>query len=198
MDWSAIAKLAGSAVSAYSKSKTDNRTAKTADLYNRDRLTQDAQRNFENAQEQRAIIDVNQHKVASDNQGDAWKRSLQASLAKHFKPAVRPRGVANISFVGDHGGPEQQAAADAMQRVAMERLLGGEDFAPIGALAPQQKLSDIPQASTWEKISALLGTGLSVAGAIAKIKSDEKGESDGSGGMSSSQQNPSIWQNIRF
>ena len=197
MDWSAIAKLAGSAASAYSKSKTDNRNTKTADLYDRDRLTGDAQRDFERAQEQRAIIDTNQHKVASDNQGDAWKRSLQASLAKNFKPAVRPRGVANISFVGDHGGPEQQAAADAMQRVAMERLLGGEDFAPIGALAPQQKLSDIPQASTWEKISALLGTGLSVAGAIAKIKSEEK-ESDGSGGMSSSQQNPSIWQNIRF
>ena len=178
MDWGKIFQLAGTAASAYSKSRTDNRSVKTADNYMRDVLRQNSADDYERAQIARANMDVLQRRTESDTQGDAWKRSLQAALVKNWAPTTRPKGVANISFVGNGFGPEGLASADLMQRAAQSRLANGPGFAPMNPLAKQLNLSEPEKESLLEKITKLLGPGLSIAGAL---KSAQGGSNGGRG-----------------
>lgn len=165
---------AGAVASAYGKSSAQNRGAHTEAQIDRDVIAQRAASDYENAQQNRAKLDLDRRDEAAKLQADAWKKALTSSLALNWKPANRPEGVPNISFVGDGIGVQGRAAAEALNKAVMLKLLSGEKF---DQLPPLQRFTPapIPEASTWEKIAGFLGPSLTVAGAIAKASKSAGG-----------------------
>jgi hypothetical protein len=159
----AIAGGAGAALAGAAKGKADDRAA--ADKYGLDReqLGLTAAQINERALADRARLDLDQHAQSLKSGESAFQNALRASVVQNFKPAARPNGVANISFIG--GGPSAgaKAAAGAMEHEAMQRLLTGEQFAPQAAFSPYalQSAAGPQKAGTLENVMGILGTGLS-------------------------------------
>lgn len=91
--------------------------------------------------ENRAQLDLKQREDARTGQGDAYKKALQSALAMNMQdakisgldpsiPMVHFSGGARPSAIGAEG----KAAAGALNKQAMERLLAGEKFDALPAL----------------------------------------------------------------
>ena len=166
----AVAGGVGSALTGAAKGKESERTA--ADDYGlrREQLGLTAAQINERALADRARLELDQRAQAVKSGESAFQNALRASVVNNFKPAARPGGVSNISFIG--GGPSQaaQAAATAMDREAMVRLLEGDKLTPQAAYTPYQLASSATpqQAGTLEKILGIAGTGLSGYSGILK------------------------------
>lgn len=183
---------AGAMIGAAGQGAAQNRGATTAAGIDRDRNVVDANRDYETALANRAKLDLDQRATADKLQSEAWKKSLQSALALNWSPAARPKGVANISFVGKGIGEQGRMSAETINRAAQLKLLNGEKFDDLPGLE-RFTPSELPKQSMWEKIANILGPSLSVAGKFAKVRQDDDGP-----GMSSGQQNPNIYGNVRF
>lgn len=160
----------GAASSGAAKGAQADRTA--ADDYGlkREQLGINAAQTNERALADRAQLDLQQHQQSLKSGESAFQNALRASVVNNFRPAARPTGVANISFI--NGGPSQGArdAATAMDREAMVRLLEGEKFAPQAAYTPYTLASSAApkKASTMEKILGIVGAGASGYSGVMK------------------------------
>ena len=190
---------AGAVVGALGQGAAQNRGAQTAATLDRDVIAQKAAAEYENAQQNRAKLDLDQREEAARLQSDAWKKALQSSLALNWSPATRPQGVANISFVGKGIGEQGKTAAEALNRAVTLKLLEGEKFKDLPALE-RFTPSELPKASTWEKIANILGPSLSIAGKLVKSKQDddEGTVSDYSPSPHAPVQSSGLFSNLRF
>ena len=96
----------------------------------------EAQR-VENALMNRGQLDLQQRQFGLTSQNNAYRNALLSSLMKNMKDVsmARPEGIPTMSFSGGARpsafGAEGKAAAEAMNRRAMEALINGEKFAEL-------------------------------------------------------------------
>lgn len=115
----------------------------------------------------RADLDLKRREDARTGQSDAYKKALQSALTMNTKdfeidPASLPRGVSLIKSSGGLRpsalGPEGQAAAAALNKQAMERLLSGEKFDELPALERTQP-GEFKKPGALENIAGGIGLG---------------------------------------
>lgn len=141
-------------------------------------VTQDTQRaandsTYEKGLEARAALELAQQQDQRAQQNDAYKNAIRSALALNVKDATfsRPNGIPNIAVTGGLRpsalGAEGHAAADVMNKKAMNALLNGETFTGLPAVE-KSGVSDLPQPSSLDTvlgITGAIGKGLSAVGA---------------------------------
>jgi hypothetical protein len=164
-----IALPAGQAVGALGQSMTQNRGMQTAANQQRDALGIQAQNSYQNALLNRAQLELAQKQDQRTAQSDAYQKALRSAVLLNWSPVARPSGVANISFVPNVGS-EGRSAAETLNRQAQMALLNGEDLSPLPTIDKYQ-VTATPQPSTLEKLTNVLGPGLTLAGILGgKLK----------------------------
>lgn len=157
----------GSAATGAAKGAEADRASQANYGIQRDQLGLNAAATNEQALQQREQLELQRRKQALESGTSAFQNALRAATVSGFKPAARPRGVSNISFVGN-APTLARPAAQAMDREAMLRLLEGEKYAPMADYKPYQLSSpeEMKKASTLEKIMGIVGLGASGAANI--------------------------------
>jgi len=161
-----VLSAAGRTIGAGTQQAAQNRSAEMEAGLMRDQLAMQAQQQHEQAQQQRARLEMDQRAYDTKSRLDAGNTAMRASSIQNWKPAARPSGVSNISFT-QGPGEGGMAAAKEMERQALMRQLRGEQFAPMSALAGPYAVSPMKKAGTMEKIGNFMAPALSIGGAIA-------------------------------
>jgi hypothetical protein len=161
----------GSTLAAGTDQAAKNRQAQTQDQLYRDQIALSAQQQNENAQINRAQLEMQQKAADAKARQDAADAAIRSDKIKNWTPANRPAGIPTISFVHGPGAGAMQAA-DEMERQALLRQLNGESFTPLAPLASTFQPSAMAKAGTLEKIGNILGPSLSIAAMIKKAQDD--------------------------
>lgn len=156
----------GRTIGAGTQQSAQNRSAEMEANLMRDQLAMQAQQQHENNVLQRSQLEMQQKAADQKARMDAGNTAMRASAIQNWKPAARPSGVSNVSFVQAPTGGGMDAAKE-MERQALLRQLSGEQFAPLPELSRPYQVSPMKQAGTMEKIGNFLAPAFSVGGAIA-------------------------------
>jgi hypothetical protein len=161
----------GATLGGMADASAKNRAADTQVNIQRDTQGIAAARDFENAQQNRAKLELDQQEADRTASTDAYKKALKSALALNMSDVHmnRPQGVPVMEFAGGSRpsaiGAQGKAAAELMNNQAMQHLMDGPQHT---AMTPVQKyaLSDLPQQSTFEKIAGPAGLGAATLGQI--------------------------------
>jgi hypothetical protein len=161
---SALGKLFGGGA----KQQSSDRQGKDTVNTQRDRNAIEAMSEREQALIARAALELKQREFDAASRESGYRQSLRSQYLQNWTPAQRPNGIQMI-----HGGfntvsDASRQTAKEMERQATLRLLNGEHF---DALPAMQNYIPSPMStpSTWEKLSGILGLGLTGGAAIADI-----------------------------
>lgn len=165
----------GGAASGAADAAAANRGEETRTLLTRDSLGMQAARDFENAQQNRAKLQLDQQDAARTSETDAYKKALKSALAMHMQDVSvnRPDGVPMIRFSGGARpsaiGPEGREAAALLNNKALQRLMGDGD--PRMELAPLEKyrMADAPRPGFAERVAGPAGLILSAGSEILPL-----------------------------
>jgi len=163
--------IAGTAASSIASGIQANREKKNKNAADQAAFNLQERNAAENALQNRAGIDLQQRAFSQGAQTDAYKKALQSALAMNVQDAKisRPPGMNQFNFTGGLRpsalGEQGKLAAETMNKLAMEKLMNGEKFAPLPALertaAPEYK-----NAGFWENLMGGIGAvGNAVSGA---------------------------------
>lgn len=152
-----------------------NRGEQTQTQLQHDALGLGANRQYEDALQGRAQLDLAQRTDDRAATNDAFRNALRAALASNMQDASfsRPQGVPNISFSGGARpsalGPQGQQAGNEMFRLALQRLQQGGQYQQ---LPPPERFtpSALPKQGFMENVLGPVSTGLTVAGKIAQMQ----------------------------
>lgn len=201
---------AGSVIGAMGQSAAANRGEKDTLNIHRDQTALQGISQFENAQQQRALLEMKQREEQRIAQEQAYKLAMRSALAKNtqdaaFNTSGFHSNVPNISFSGGARpsalGPEGREAAAVMNNQAMQQLMGPP---PLTTLPTQERFqqSEPTKASIWEKLAGPVGLGLTAVGAglDARNKGVPAIATDVNDVPPAAQPpiNPSIFRNVRF
>lgn len=155
----AILGAGGAVAGAIGEAKTQNRGVQ-------DNFAQQALRDFETQQVNRARLDLDRREDDRAAEQTAFQNAIRSALAKNMQDAAfsRPEGVPMIAFSGGARpsalGEEGREAAALMNNRAMQALMTGP--------SPHTPLSDPTllepkKAGFWEKLLGPVGLGLTAA-----------------------------------
>jgi hypothetical protein len=171
---------AGAVVGGMGSAATSNRGQQDVLNISRDQIGLRAREGDENAELQRALLELKQREDARAAEQDAYKNAMRSSLAMNMQDASfsRPAGIPTMSFSGGARpsaiGPQGREAAAMLNNRAMQQVMSGP--APAMQMSERQPFqqSEPSKASFWEKLAGPVGMGLTLAsmGLDAKNKGE--------------------------
>lgn len=171
-----VAGIAGDVAGALGKGREAGRDKENAQAMTMDAMRLQALRDFENAQMNRADLELKQKgdsRAATENN---FRNSLLGALAKNMQDGSfnRPEGVPTIALSGGLRpsalGVEGRAAGEALNAQALRSLLEGEKYSPVAAperFAP----TDMKRGNFLDTI---LGTVGAVGGTANRVATEAK------------------------
>jgi hypothetical protein len=171
------ASLLGKLFGGGSKASAEQRAAQDqANIY-RDRTALDAITNRERALQDRRKLEMEQREMDAGARDAGYKRALHSQYLQNWQPAGRPKGVEMVRGGFNTITDAQRQVAKEAERQALIRLMQGEQF---DALPPMERFAPTPlsKASTWEKLSGILGLGLQGVGAINQMRNGNGEDED--------------------
>jgi hypothetical protein len=174
---------AGALIGGMGSAATSNRGEQDRMNLSRDQIALAARGQDENAQLQRALLELRQRDEGRTDMNDAYNNAMRSALAANMKDVSFNRGgfktaVPNLSFSGGARpsalGPQGREAAGTMNNMALQKLMTGP--APMQQMSAIEKFqqSEPSRASFWEKLAGPVGMGLNLAGIAAAGKQGEQ------------------------
>jgi hypothetical protein len=161
----------GKALGGMADTAAQNRGAQTEATLQRDQVGVNADAQYERGVQGRAGIDLARKADAREAENNAFRNAMRSAYARNVQDVSinRPAGVPTIRFSGGARpsamGPEGREAAEAMNAIAMRRLLAGEQYEEMPALN-RSSISPLPQAGFMEKWLGPIGMGMSTIGKL--------------------------------
>jgi hypothetical protein len=161
----------GGLASGMAESQAQNRITKTNAQLARDQVGIAANNSAEAGKQARANIELNRKADERTTINDAYQNALQSALALNTTDAKvnRPHGIPTISYSGGLRpsalGLEGKAAAEALNKRALQTLLDGPKYSDMGALK-EYNVAALPEQSMLEKVMGPLGLGAGTLGAL--------------------------------
>jgi len=168
---------AGSIAGAVAQGREAGRDKETAINSDQDKTRLLADRNYEDALIARGGLDLDQRENTRDAQTDAYLKAMKSALAMNMRDASfnRPKGVADIHLGGGARpsaiGAEGKAAAELMNRQAMDALMNGEQYDTL----PELQRSTVTEAPKGSWVDTVLGAAGVAGQAMDRKSSIEQG-----------------------
>lgn len=181
---------AGAVVGGMGNAATANRGEQDRTNLTRDQIGLSAANSFENALQNRARLEIDQRQEGRDAEKAAYLNALKSALAMnmqdaHFDRSGFKTNVPNISFSGGARpsaiGAQGREAAALLNNSSLQKLMAPQPTTELPA-AERYQMHEPSKASFWEKLAGPLGMGLTIAGKVAGMKSDDDSGSSGGGG----------------
>lgn len=164
--------VGGTVAGGIANSLANNRGEQDQQNLSRDQLALIAARDQDRAGLERADLQLRENADQRRGQTESFQQALRAALALNSTDnqvdtsQFRTQGVPSISFgqgVRSSIGPQGQAAASALERNAMLRLMNGEPRTSVPEYAGPS-LSEPSRAGFWENLLGGVSLGADVAG----------------------------------
>ena len=169
-----IAGMAGGVAGSLVKGREAGRDKENTQAVTQDAMRLQAMRDFENAQMNRAELELKQKGDKRSSQEDSFRKSILGALTKNMKDGSfnRPDGVPNISLSGGMRvsalGDEGRAAGEALNKQAMLSLLNGEKYADV---AGPEKFAPTAM-KKGNALDTILGTVGAVGGVADRVRAE--------------------------
>jgi hypothetical protein len=168
-----IATLAGSLLGKGAQGAAQGRQAETQNVLNQDQQRTQQYGIAQNAQFDKANLDLQQKNFEENSRGGRAKQALIGSLLSNLQdaslnvPGVEGGSVSGglrASALGDMG----RLSAGVLAKQALMKQLTGDEFVGAEILQPPG-LSSLPKASGWEKAAGIGGILGTLGGGIGEI-----------------------------
>ena len=167
------ASLLGKLFGGGAKKSAEDRQAQDMANVQRDRNRLQAISDYEKALQDRAQLEMDRREFDTKARQDAYRSALRSQYLQGWAPAQRPAGIETVRG-GFNTIPEasKQAAAE-FERQALLKMLNGEKFDSLPAI---ERFTPTPvsKPSTWEKLSGILGLGLTGASELYNARNKDR------------------------
>lgn len=185
MDWLKAAQIGlalGKTFSGGAKQQSADRSNTNVINTNRDRTAADAVHQANQDALAKAELELKQKQADDAAREAAYRQSLRSAYLQGWTPAQRPDGIQMITGGFNTIPQGAKDAAAEMQRQATMKLLNGEQLSPLPTLQSYTP-SPLQGPSTLEKLSGILGLGLTGGATIANILKKQPTATDENDGL---------------